>query len=75
MASTLRLDPSVCDGFGFCCEILPEMIGRDEWGFPVISDKEIPDELAGAAKKAVHFCPRRALAVVAVPVRRIPTRR
>jgi ferredoxin len=59
----ITVNPAVCDGFGFCCEILPEMIGRDEWGFPVIDDREIPDGLARAAEQAVQFCPRRALAM------------
>ncbi len=59
--SRITVNPAVCDGFGFCGEILPEVIGRDEWGFPVIDDGEIPGGLARAAEQAVRFCPRRAL--------------
>jgi len=29
--STIRVNPAACDGFGFCSEILPEMIRRDGW--------------------------------------------
>jgi ferredoxin len=61
MGTTIRVNPAVCDGFGFCAEILPEVIGRDEWGFPVVGEGEVPDELGKAAAKAVRFCPRRAL--------------
>jgi ferredoxin len=57
----IRVNPAVCDGFGFCAEILPEMIGRDEWGFPIVGRGEIPEGLAEAAEEAVRFCPRRAL--------------
>lgn len=57
----LTLNPAVCDGFGFCSEILPEVITLDEWGFPIIGDAEIPAPLSGAALRAVSFCPRRAL--------------
>ena len=59
----IRVNPAVCDGFGFCCEILPEMIDRDEWGFPIIGEREIPDDLSRAAEQAVAFCPRRALRI------------
>jgi ferredoxin len=60
----LALNPAVCDGFGFCSEILPEIITLDEWGFPVVGDVEIPATLSGAARRAVSFCPRRALRLV-----------
>jgi ferredoxin len=61
VATRITVNPAVCDGFGFCCEILPELIGRDEWGFPVVDEREIPGGLTGAAEQAVRFCPRRAL--------------
>ncbi|HEY5251682.1 MAG TPA: ferredoxin [Acidimicrobiales bacterium] len=57
----IRLNPAVCDGFGFCCEILPEVIGRDEWGFPVLGDGTVPQSLRRTAEQAVAFCPRKAL--------------
>jgi ferredoxin len=60
----LTVNPAVCDGFGFCAEILPEVISLDEWGFPVVGEAEIPETLSGAARKAVSFCPRRALGLV-----------
>ena len=61
MASRIRVNPAVCDGFGFCAEILPEVISRDEWGFPVIDDGPVAAALLPTAKRAVEFCPRRAL--------------
>jgi ferredoxin len=61
MASRIRVNPAVCNGFGFCKEILPEVIGSDEWGFPVIEDSRVADALIPAAERAVLFCPRRAL--------------
>jgi ferredoxin len=57
----LEFDPAACDGFGYCAEILPEMISLDEWGFPIVSDEEIPDDLQRVATRAVTFCPRRAI--------------
>jgi ferredoxin len=59
--TTIRVNPAVCDGFGFCCEILPEVISRDEWGFPVLGEGTVAPGLRRAAERAVAFCPRKAL--------------
>lgn len=56
--------PAACDGFGFCAEVLPEVIGLDEWGYPVVAGGTVPAELVRAARQAVRRCPRRALALV-----------
>jgi ferredoxin len=55
------VNPAACDGFGYCAEILPELIALDEWGFPIISGSEVSEELLEEAQRAVRFCPRRAL--------------
>ena len=39
------LDPVACDGFGYCVEILPEVLRFDEWGFPVVAEGEVPDKV------------------------------
>ncbi len=57
----ITLDPAACDAFGYCVEILPEVLAPDEWGFPIIADAEVPGHLGRAALQAVRACPRRAL--------------
>lgn len=57
----ITIDPAACDGFGFCAEILPEALTLDEWGFPIVREGEVPERLMTTARKAVKFCPRRAL--------------
>jgi ferredoxin len=57
------LNPAACDGFGFCAQIVPELLSLDEWGFPAVSEDEIPEALMRAARQAVHLCPRRALSL------------
>jgi ferredoxin len=65
---SLRVNPAVCDGFGYCAELLPDMIDLDEWGFPILRrGAVVPPELLVAAREAVKFCPRRALALVDAP--------
>ena len=42
----LRVDWTRCDGHGLCQALLPERVGLDEWGFPVIHDAAVgPDDL------------------------------
>jgi ferredoxin len=57
----IRVNPILCDGFGYCAEILPELLSIDEWGYPVVADKVVPTGLLEMARMAVHECPRRAL--------------
>ncbi len=57
----LTVDPAACDGFGYCTEMLPELMTLDEWGFPVASEREVPGALLDAARRAARACPRRAL--------------
>jgi ferredoxin len=59
----IRLDPILCDGFGQCAELLPELIELDEWGYPIVSDASIPASLEPEARRAVAMCPRLALSL------------
>lgn len=63
----LQVDPVACDAYGYCAELLPELIGVDEWGYPVIAGGAVPPQLMELARKAVADCPRRALALVDAP--------
>jgi ferredoxin len=57
----LRVDPIACDGRRICAEILPELITLDDWGFPIVSDDDVPGSLLGEAREAVRICPKLAL--------------
>ena len=32
----LKVDPILCDGFGHCHELAPELVRMDEWGYPIL---------------------------------------
>ena len=67
----LRVNPILCTGYGYCAEIVPELIGVDDWGFPIVSDQRIEnDDLLGLARRAVATCPRLALLVEEKPAGR-----
>jgi ferredoxin len=62
----LHIDWTACDGRGVCAELLPEVLRRDEWGYPLAGEREppIPRALDAHARRAVRDCPRLALRIV-----------
>jgi ferredoxin len=54
------VDPTACQAYGYCAELLGEMVTLDEWGYPMTSDGPVPPGLVAMAKKAARDCPRRA---------------
>jgi ferredoxin len=59
--TTMRLDPIACAGHGLCAELLPELITLDDWGYPMVDGKPIPEELMAHARRAADACPTLAL--------------
>jgi ferredoxin len=66
----LRVNPILCDAYGHCAELLPELIELDEWGYPIIAGGPVPNGLEREARRAVTLCPRLALLLE----QRAPTR-
>jgi ferredoxin len=75
MAVTHRLavNAIACTGHGICAEMLPELIGLDEWGYPIVADREVPVHLVGLARRAVRLCPTLALRMEHGQPARLPT--
>ena len=62
----LRVNPILCDGFGHCAELAPDLVRLDEWGYPMIAGEPVPlSNLAAleSARYAVRGCPRQALRI------------
>jgi ferredoxin len=60
------VNPILCDGFGHCHELAPELVTTDEWGYPIISSTITPlADLSSleSARYAVRGCPRQALRI------------
>jgi ferredoxin len=61
----LHVDWTRCDGHGACSELLPQLLGVDDFGFPVVRsgdrDAVVPRQLDAAARHAVRNCPLMAL--------------
>jgi ferredoxin len=65
----LQVNPILCDGFGHCAELAPELVHLDEWGYPIISHDPVPLADIGSyesARYAERGCPRQALHVAKV---------
>jgi len=53
----LHVNPVDCLAHGVCADLLPEWISRDEWGYPIVNDPELPPELVEGARRAANHCP------------------
>lgn len=73
MSETLHIDWTRCDGRGLCTELLPTVLDRDDWGYPLAkgaykgdrSNLAIGPGNAEAAREAVQLCPKLALSLAA----------
>ena len=69
----LHIDWTTCEGRGLCTELLPTLLTRDEWGYPLAYDRRrephIPTELESDAQRAVKLCPKASLRLVTRPDR------
>jgi ferredoxin len=73
--SRLAVDPIACTGHGICAEMLPELIGLDEWGYPILAEREVPKHLAALARRAARLCPTLAIRLAEADAeRKSPTR-
>jgi len=57
----LQVDRILCDGYGMCAELLPELIELDDWGYPMLRPVAVPRNLLAHAQRAVDVCPVLAL--------------
>jgi ferredoxin len=62
----LQVNPILCDGFGHCGELAPELVVMDEWGYPIITSEPTSFSDVGvfeSARLAERGCPRQALRI------------
>jgi ferredoxin len=63
----LHIDWTRCEGRGLCTELLPSLLRRDDWGYPLgrngVRDLVVPPSDLSEAIIAVDRCPRLALSL------------
>jgi len=58
----LKLDRTICDGFGRCAEHAPNRFSLDDWGYAsLVGSGVVPDEEVDAVRRAILDCPVHAI--------------
>lgn len=58
----IRLDRTLCDGFGICAKHAPEYFSLDDWGYAsLIGDGDVHDGDQDPVKRALLDCPVHAI--------------
>jgi ferredoxin len=65
----LQIDWTRCEGRGLCAQVLPDAIGLDEWGYPLIRRARFASDDLIDARRAVAVCPTLALRLETIAVR------
>jgi ferredoxin len=62
----IRLDRTLCDGFGLCAKHAPEYFSLDDWGYASLEGNgRIPEADRDAVTRALLDCPVHA--IIAMP--------
>lgn len=61
MDQRLKVDWIKCDGYGLCGDFVPDVIGLDEWRYPILPDGPIDPARLHEIQRAMDCCPMRAL--------------
>ena len=62
----IKLDRTICDGFGKCAEHAPAVFSLDEWGYAsyaagVSAYDDLPPDAEQPARRALLDCPAHAI--------------
>ena len=59
-----------CDGYGLCGDLAPDLVGLDDWRYPIIEPGPVPRARLSDARRIVDCCPMEALSLRAPGSRR-----
>lgn len=58
----IKLDRTLCDGFGLCAKHAPEYFSLDDWGYASLEGNgEVPEKDHDAVMRALLDCPVHAI--------------
>lgn len=64
----IKLDRTLCDGFGTCALHAPETFSLDEWGYASLScSGEVSPEQEAGVRRALLDCPVHAIVELSTP--------
>lgn len=60
----IRLEATVCEGFGTCAGHAPNLFELDEWGYAMLKgDGSVPADQEALARRAAMDCPVHAIVI------------
>jgi ferredoxin len=65
----LQVDWILCDGYGLCGDLLPDVIRLDDWRYPILDEAPVDRDHLDDAQRAVDCCPMKALRLERVAAR------
>lgn len=66
----LRVNWILCDGYGLCGDLAPDLVDLDDRRYPILRQAPVERGLLHDAQRAVDCCPMKALALEPVPAER-----
>lgn len=58
----IKLDRTLCDGFGTCALRAPDIFSLDEWGYAALAGgNDVPEEAEARTRRAILDCPAHAI--------------
>lgn len=64
----IKLDRTLCDGFGICAKHAPEYFSLDDWGYACLEGNgEVPEQDRDAVMRALLDCPVHAIIEIPTP--------
>jgi ferredoxin len=58
----IKLDRTICDGFGACAKRAPEYFSLDDWGYAsLVGNGDVPQQDRDAVMRALLDCPVHAI--------------
>lgn len=58
----IKLDRTLCDGFGICAKHAPQYFSLDDWGYACLEGNgEVPEQDRDAVMRALLDCPVHAI--------------
>jgi len=69
----IRLDRTMCDGFGVCAKHAPGYFSLDDWGYAsLIGDGTVPEQDHDLVMRALLDCPVHAIIEIGEPKPSVP---
>ena len=72
MDAHLKIDWILCDGYGLCGDLAPDLIALDDWRYPILDPGPVDRDRLHEAQRAVDCCPMKALRLESLEARRRP---